>query len=257
MQQAAYLKWRILLKVLPFTLLFCLVKWGIHLENLELWKFDRMTGSLFGAATFVIAFILSGTLADYRTSEELVCQLVSAIESIQDTASFTAVNHDTYDPKPLTQTLVQILERLLDWLKSGDPALNLILAIDDLNMQFANLEPHISGPVLSRVQSEQSKLRYITSRMKLIRETEFLPPAYVLLKLFLAGAIMALLLTDGEPLGKTLVISGFLFTSFLYLVMLIRNLDNPFQYSQQSCIDVDLSLLDELLDRLRAHPSDA
>ncbi|MBW4464095.1 MAG: hypothetical protein KME07_01475 [Pegethrix bostrychoides GSE-TBD4-15B] len=253
MPQSIYLKWGILLKVLPFTLLFCGVKWGIHMENLELWKFDRMTGSLFGAATFVIAFILSGTLADYRISEDLVCQLASAVESIQDTAFFAAVNHETYDSKPLTQTLTQILERFLDWLKDDAPALNFISAIEELNLQFASLEPHVSGPVLSRVQSEQAKLRFITSRMKLIRDTEFIPPAYVLLNLFLVGAVIALLLTSGDQFSKTLVVSGFLFTSFLYLVALIRNLDNPFRYGERSCLAVDLMLLDGVLDRLRAN----
>ena len=251
MRPALYLKWGIFLKILPFTLLFCAVKWGIHFQGLEIWRFDLLTGSLFGAATFVIAFILSGTLADYRTSEELVCQFASAIESIQDTALFAAANHPVYDPQPLTQGLSRILERLLGWLNHGDAPLNITLAIDDLNPLFARLEPHISGPIISRIQGEQGRLRFLVARMKLIRETEFLAPAYVLLQIFLAGAILALLLTSGDLLSKTVVVSGFLFTSFVYLVMLIHDLDNPFQYDGKSYVDIDLAIFDELLARLQ------
>lgn len=85
------LRWKIFFNVLPWTSLFLVVKWLIHLKGWEVWQFDLMTGSLFGAATFVIAFILSGTLSDYRSSEEMVAQLASAIESIQDTADRKSV----------------------------------------------------------------------------------------------------------------------------------------------------------------------
>ena len=62
---------------------------------------------------------------------------------------------------------------------------------------------------------------------------------------------MALLLTSGDLLSKTVVVSGFLFTSFVYLVMLIHDLDNPFQYDGKSYVDIDLAIFDELLARLQ------
>ena len=57
-------KWRLFLRVLPFTLLFALAKVAMHRLGWEAWDFDSLTGALFGAATFVIAFVLSGTLSD-------------------------------------------------------------------------------------------------------------------------------------------------------------------------------------------------
>lgn len=250
--QANLLKWQILLKILPFTLLFCGVKSAIHFQNWELWQFDLMTGSLFGAASFVIAFVLSGTLSDYRASEEMVSQIASTVESIQDTSQFVAVNHPDYDPAPLTQGLVEVVETVLAWLEQNQPPAKVSEALGDLSALFARLETHTSGPIISRVQAEQGKLRQIVARIKLIRDTDFLPPAYVMLQVFLAGAIVALLLTDGAQLSKTLVVSGFLFTSFIYLVELIRDLDNPFQYDGKSCVDVDLSPLSEAIVRLQA-----
>jgi hypothetical protein len=253
MRPSNYLRWGILLKILPLTFLFGLAKWVIHLQNLEIWKFDLMTGSLFGAATFVIAFILSGTLSDYRASEEMISQIASTIESIQDTALFAVANHPTYNITPLTAGLVRVLECILDWLKRDQSPAKVSHAISDLNPLFAQLEAHISGPLISRIQVEQGKLRLIITRMKLIRDTDFLAPAYVLLQIFLAGAIVALLLTSGDQISKTIVVSAFLFTSFLYLVALIRDLDNPFQYDGKSCIDIDLSPLDEAINRLQVH----
>jgi len=65
-------KWRLFLKVLPLTGLFALAKVGVHTLGFEPWEFDSLTGSLFGASTFVLAFVLSGTLAAYNASEDMV-----------------------------------------------------------------------------------------------------------------------------------------------------------------------------------------
>ena len=60
--------------MLPLTALFALAKLGVHTLDFEPWEFDSLTGSLFGASTFVLAFVLSGTLAAYSASEDMVAQ---------------------------------------------------------------------------------------------------------------------------------------------------------------------------------------
>jgi hypothetical protein len=250
MWQANQFRWGILLKILPLTVLFGLAKWAIHLLQWEIWEFDSLIAALFAAATFVIAFILSTTLNDYRASQDMVNQITSAIESMQDTALFVAANHPEYDPKPLTKSLTQVLRSVLDWLKQNQSGEIVKLALNQLNPQFADLEKFTSGPIISRIQGEQAKLRLIVARIQLIRDTEVLASAYVLLDLFLVGAIAALLLTGGDQLSKILVVSSFLFTAFVYLVALIRDLDNPFQYDGQSSVDVDLAPLDQTIDGL-------
>ena len=75
-------KWRVLLAVAPFTLLFALLEVLFHLLGWELWKFDSLTGSLLGAATFILALVLSGTLSQYHASEEMVLELVNEAEEV-------------------------------------------------------------------------------------------------------------------------------------------------------------------------------
>jgi hypothetical protein len=71
----------ILVKVLPWTGLFCVVKLAMHRLDWEPWAFDALTGALFSAATFVIALILSGTLSDYRACEGMPAQISNALET--------------------------------------------------------------------------------------------------------------------------------------------------------------------------------
>ena len=86
--------------------------------------------------------------------------------------------------------------------------------------------------------------------MQINRDTTFPGPAYAMLEVFLSGAMVALLLIGAERFSAGVVVSCFLFTSFTDLLLLIRDLDNPFQYDGSSSLDVDLLLLDTTRSRL-------
>ena len=80
----ALTKWRLFLTVLPFTVLFGLAKFSMHQLNWEPWAFDSLTGALFGSATFVIAFVLSGTLQEFNASSDIPVQIANSLDAIQD-----------------------------------------------------------------------------------------------------------------------------------------------------------------------------
>ena len=240
-----------MLKVLPLTALFALVKVGMHYLGWEPWAFDSLTGALFGAATFVVAFVLSGTLGDYNASEDMTVQLVNAVETIQDTNLLSATVNPDYDPQPLTAGLAQILQVTVEWLSQGKPLERVEVALAQLNLQLVELQRVAGFPAVNRVQGELAKMRIMITRMHLNRSTDFLGPAYALLEIFLVGAVIALLLIGADRFSENIVVSCFLFTSFSYLLLLIRDLDNPFQYDGKSCVDVDLSLLEATCNDLQ------
>jgi hypothetical protein len=244
-------KWRILLRVLPLTTLFCIAKVGMHYLGFEPWAFDSLTASLFGAATFVIALILSGTLSDYGACAKMPMQISNSIASIQDSSELLAASHPEFDTQPIQKSLDQIISAILGWLKDDK-------VYDEIETTISQLTP-LLVPMLaiengvaftSRIQGEQAMLRSLTQQMKGSRDTDFLEPAYVLLWIFLSGSIVALLLIGAERFSENLTVSAFLFTSFFYLLFLIRDLDNPFEYHGKSSVDVDLSVLEAMGDRL-------
>jgi hypothetical protein len=248
-------KWRILLNVLPLAGLFCVAKVGMHAIGIEPWAFDSLTGSLLGSATFVIALILSGTLSDYSASETMPMQIADAIATIQDTNEMLALQSEEYDSAPLQQALSHIVEAILDWLVHNKPFTGIENAIAQLNSLLVILIKMESGVgLVTHIQGEQAKVRSLTQQMKNHRETNFIEPAYVLLWLFLGGSTVTLLLIGAERFSENLVVSTLLFTSFFYLLLLIRDLDNPFDYNGKSSVDVDLSVLRNMSDRLAQLP---
>ena len=101
------------------------------------------------------------------------------------------------------------------------------------------------------MQAEQAKIRSISRQMRGNRDTDFLGAAYVLLWLFLGGSIFALLLIDAERFSENLTVSTFMFTLFVYLLFLIEDLDNPFEYDGKSSVDVGLSALENVEIKLK------
>jgi hypothetical protein len=245
-------KWRLFLTVLPFTALFCLAKFAMHRFGWEPWAFDSLTGALFGAASFVIAFVLSGTLGDYNASGDMIVQLVNAVESIQDANLLVAAAQHDYDAGPIRRSLARVLENLLAWLREGEPLEHVDAALAGLNADFLALQQAAGQSAVNRLQGELAKMRILIRRMQINRATTFLGPAYALLEIFLVGAILALLLIGADRFSENLVISCFLFTSFTYLLLLIRDLDNPFQYDGRTSVDIDLSLVEAILAQVKA-----
>jgi hypothetical protein len=245
-------KWRLFLKVLPLTGLFALAKFGVHGLGLEPWEFDSLTGSLFGASTFVLAFVLSGTLAAYNASEDMVVQFINAIESIDDINNYVARLQPSLETTRLTSCLANLLGQLAQWLANrvGFEVIDASLA--DLNQSLADLRQNSGDSVVDRGLPELARMRILVNRMASNRDSDFLGPAYAMLEIFLVGAVVALLLIGAERFSENMVVSCFLFTSFTYLLLLIRDLDNPFQYDGTSCVDVDLSVLNSCRQRLLA-----
>jgi hypothetical protein len=247
------LKWGILLKVLPFSGLFAVAKFGMHWMGWESWAFDALTGALFSAATFVIAIVLSGTLGDYRASEGMPAAIANALENIQATNQAIAAAHPDYQAQQLQQALVGVSQAILKWLQSDAEFTIVDREIDALNPLLAPILNLNGGAVLvNRIQSEQAKIRSISRQMQGNRDTNFLEPAYVLLWLFMCGSFVALLLISVEQFTESLTVSTFIFTAFFYLLFLIQDLDNPFEYDGKSCVDVDLSALETVCVRLKS-----
>jgi hypothetical protein len=124
--------------------------------------------------------------------------------------------------------------------------------MDELNASLAAMRSLEGGLlVVHRIQIELSRVRSLVQQMKANRDADFVPAAYTLLLLFLAASTVALLLIKTDSSSENLIIPMFLFTSLFYLFIFIRDLDNPFDYGDRSCVEVDLSSLELLRDRLK------
>jgi hypothetical protein len=246
-----WLSWGTLIKVLPWAIGFGGVKTAMHYLGLEPWMFDSLTGSLLGAATFALTIVLSGTLSDYRSSESMPSQIVNSLATIQDNSAIVGQIEPTYDSRILEAPIVQVAQSITAWLQQGQPFEQVESSIADLNSSLVALGSLDKGLlVIHRMQTEIAQIRALVYQMKGVRDSDFVPEAYTLLFLFMSASSMTLLLIHADSFSESIVTSTFLFTLLAYLLLFIRDLDNPFQYDGKSAVDVDLSCLQQFCDRM-------
>jgi len=238
------IKWRLILKVLPLLLVFTLVKATLHSLGWEPWTFDLLKGALLAAATFVTAFLLSGVLGDYNVSRLMPIQIANSVRAIQDGVRVGCVSQPEYDAKPLTSKLEGLLDAIVGWLQAEKPFDAIEQHLTQLTPLFVELQQQTTLPILNRLQAEQGQIRVAVNHIQQIRDTDFLKPANALLEFFWIGAIATLLLIHTNTLSENLVIPGLLFLVFTYLLFLILDLENPFQYDGKSSVAIDLAALE-------------
>jgi hypothetical protein len=162
-----------------------------------------------------------------------------------------AISYPAYDPQPLQPALANIGRSILDWLTADKEFAIVEAAIDRLNLLLAKILVVEDGcGLMTYIHAEQAKIRAVSRQMQGNRDTDFLGAAYVLLRLFLGGSIVALLLIHAEQFSETLTVSTLMFTLFVYLLFLIEDLDNPFAYDGKSSVDVSLSPLEDVCRKL-------
>lgn len=85
-----------------------------------------------------------------------------------------------------------------------------------------------------------------------MRDTNFIEPAYAILQIITIGTSVSILLIKSNYFIENLIISGLIFSVCIYLLVLISDLDNPFQYDNKSSADVDLIEIERTLKRLES-----
>lgn len=244
-------KWRLLLQVLPLLFLFTGVKAILHSRGWEPWTFDLLKAALLAAVTFVTAFLLSGVLGDYNTSRLMLLQIVNRVQAIQDGVMLVCATQPEYDAKPCLLQLERLLDAILGWLQSDRPFAEIEKALTHLTPLFADLQQQTSLAIAPRLQAEQSQIRAAVSHIQQIRDVDFLKPANALLESFWIGAIITLLMVHTNTLSESLIIPGLLFLVFTYLLLLILDLENPFQYDGKSSVAIDLAPLKQCHTQLQ------
>ena len=125
--------------------------------------------------------------------------------------------------------------------------------LDALTPQFAAMESWAQAAMVARLKQEQGNLRRIVIRIETIRETSFVSAGYLLADMTTTILCLGLVLARIEPFYESLFFVGVISWLMIFLLLLIRDLDNPFGYYEEfSGADVSLAPLEAAVRRLDA-----
>jgi hypothetical protein len=249
-------KWRLLITTLPFVVGALALKVGIErlLDFHGLIEFSDMSPIL-TAGTFLIGFMLAGTVADYKEAEKLPAEVACLLEEIEETFVQAAVGRPEVDLNADQRTVLDAGQSLWDWLHKRRTDEEMFASLERFGARINDLERRGAGPLASRSLRELHNLRRNVTRISVISRTGFVAAGYALLEV-LTLAIMAMTIVGHFKNFLTeVVLVPFIALIFVYMLRLIRDLDDPFDYSpdgSRGAVEVELFPLKEYLDRLKA-----
>jgi len=237
-------KFGIILKSAGIVAVLLLIKWIVYRFDGEIVIANPVITALVAGVIFTIAIIFSGVLADYKESEKIPGELSAIIKSLyNDTNLLAAKDEKTRNDlrahiKGLLQVILSNFKRNAWPLDEIDPALNHV--VDDIN---SLAREGVAPPFVVKMRNDLAGIDKISYRIKIIMETSFIPVAYYIAIISTGAVLVILLCTKMEHYHDGLLLFGSVAFILISLLMLIKDMDNPFEYGKKTSADIDLSVL--------------
>ena len=253
MKLARYKNHRLVRNALVTVAIVVVAKFVVHELHWEVITLNPLVTGLIAANVFLMGFLLSGVLSDYKESEKLPGELAACLETITDEALTSWTARKDENSRTCLRHLDDLVKGVLDWFNGRQATAQLMEQIIGLNRFYAAYESYLPANFVVRLRQEQANLRRMLIRANAIRETSFIPSGYVISEVVTLLLLTGLVLARVEPFHDSLFCIGLITFLFSFLGLLIRDLDNPFGYGDAaSTEDVSLKPLQDTAERLRA-----
>jgi hypothetical protein len=250
---------RLLLLAVPFAVGMVLLKWLYDESELKHLDFSPLLTGVIAAEVFIIGFILSGTSADFKEAERLPGELAASLETIADECLIMDAELDLPEARKCLSLLAEISASVRAWLMHDSDFDDVVAEVRRLNPLFMVFAPKIQAGFTTRLKSEQANIRKLLIRMDTMRRTSYVSAGYLIAEITALMILVLLIITEIGPLAPTILVVGVITGLMIYMLALIRDIDNPFEYrgGRPGAADVDLSVLEHSETRLRSLASTA
>jgi hypothetical protein len=253
-------RFHLFLRVLPVILVLALLKAGVHALGYEFMPLDGLVPSLIAGSIFLIGFLLQQVLGDYREAERMPAEIRTALEAIHDDVLFFSRGRPGVDVAAFRTALADIVVAFDEGLgvKGAHSALAPAIArVDALTALFLHLQDlDVSERYIVRLKGEQDSLRRAIFRVAHIQKMEFVPSVHVLVQTLVVASLFILLFLKTTGAWESMLILVFVGYMFIYSLVLIGHLDQPFREGEGTVDDVSLFQLREFLAKIDAEPAE-
>lgn len=247
-------QFRLFFAVVAIVLALSLLKAAIHWFNLEFLTLNPLFTSAIAGAIFIIGFLLSNLLSDYKESERLPADIRVALEAINDDLTCSAEKLPKSGLREVQKTLPAIIAALQNGLghdRAHGDLTAAIAEIDKLSPAFAEAE-RVGMPAnfVVRLRTQQDVLRRCIFRIWYIQKMRFIPSVQVVVQSLVFSILFLLLFLKTEGSPESALLFGFIAYLFVYALRLIDALEQPFRKGHGSVDDVSLFLLRDFVAKI-------
>lgn len=246
-------KYGLILKALGITLALLVFRLIFDYLKFDILPVTNLITAFISGAIFTIAIIYSGTLIDYKESEKIPGEIATSLRTFYSDLELVRVP-DKALVKGMQEKTAALLRCINTNFRNNAWDLDeMDKAIDTINADISKLvDLNVPPNFVIKLKTEMTTIDRLSHRIKTIADTSFIPAAYAIAELAAVGVIILLLFIKLDPYYEGVVIFTVLCMLLTALLMLIKDMDNPFEVGKNSYADVDLFLLWDLEKKLDA-----
>ncbi len=237
-------KWGLMAKAVLIMLILLVPRTVIDYYNLDVVPINTVVGAFISGAIFTIAIIFTGTFTDFKESEKVGGDLAAALKALYNDSRVLPVTDD--GPVRALRAHVRSLHRAMTRGLTENtfslPDINREMDLinkDIRTLAYANVAP----PLIAKLRNEIGVIDKMTNRIEVIIRTDFIPAAYALAEAATACVIFLMLFLRMDQFIEGTIIFAVICSLLIGLLLLIRDMDNPFECGTHSYADVDLETL--------------
>jgi len=249
--EAFMTKWGLIFKAFGITISLLMVRLVFDYLNFDILAVTNLITAFIGGAIFTIAIIFAGTLTDYKESEKIPSEIATSIRSFYSDLDLVRVQDKTL-VQQMKENTASLLRSINTNFRNNTWSMDeMDSAVDTLNADIGRLvDLNVPPNFIIKLKTEMTNIDRISHRVKTIAETSFIPAAYAISELAAAGVIILLFFVKLDPFYEGLVLFTVLCMLLTALLLLIRDMDNPFEVGKKTYADIDLFLLWDLEKKL-------
>jgi predicted membrane chloride channel (bestrophin family) len=239
---ALHSRWKLALKTLPFVVVIILLKFVVHYFGFEFLTLNSLFTAIISANIFLIGFLISGTLVDYKESEKLPGDLSASLETMADEGLVIYQNKKSPEAKKYLFKLAELNAAIIKWFYKEERTENIMKILKSFNDDFLAFESLTQANFIARLKQEQNSIRKMIIRIHTIRETSFLGTGYAIAEIITSILVFGLVFIKMDPFYESIFFISFVSFILIYMIYFIKDLDNPFGYNEADNLVEEVSL---------------
>lgn len=241
--------------------ILCSIKAFVSLAGFERIQVSQLFSAMVASTVFLLGFLLSGVLTDFKESEKIPAELSTSFTSLVLELQAIPIYNPGAQVGAAVAAVVDLGQHMVDWLQEK-------IVLDALLASYGRTHGQVVGAA-AQLKGDASTLRgrlmqdlvvvlQKINRVKTIRDTTFVPLVYwmadIAAVLLFAGLVMA---KSGSLVESVFFLAVISFIVIL-LLRLIDDIDNPFGTNDpDSAEDVSIELLRQTISNLAASSAPA
>jgi predicted membrane chloride channel (bestrophin family) len=203
----------------------------VHLLGLEFLSLSNLFSGIIAADVFLMGFLLSGVLSDYKEAEKLPGEIAASISAIHTEFRFLSDHKQDENSKRGLATLARLVGHIEDWFFKNMRTSDLLEKMKEVGDVVYDLESITQAAFVTRLKNELALLSKLIIRCDTIRDTSFIGSGYFLAKSVTVLLCAGLALLKLEPFYESMFVVSVIAYLIIFLLLLINDLDNPFGYN--------------------------